>query len=107
MLNEARFLENCAASGIALGKNAAAQLAEYAVFLCEYNAHTNLTAITEPQDIENKHFIDSLVFAAQPEVQGSLLDIGSGAGFPGVPAKIFRPALSLSLLESNGKKVRF
>ena len=107
MLNEARFLQNCAASGIVLEKDAAAQFAEYADFLCEYNAHTNLTAITEPQDIENKHFIDSLIFAAQPEVRGSLLDVGSGAGFPGVPAKIVCPALSLALLESNGKKARF
>ena len=107
MLNEARFLENCRANGIVLDKPAAGQFAEYANFLLEYNAHTNLTAITEPQDIENKHFVDSLVLAAQPEVRGSLLDVGSGAGFPGIPAKIYNPALSLSLLESNGKKVRF
>ena len=107
MLNKARLSDKCAAQGIVLHEEMTRKFLEYAEFLCAYNEHTNLTAITEPDEVETKHILDSLIFAAQAEVQGSLLDVGSGAGFPGIPAKIYNPALHVVLLESNGKKARF
>jgi len=75
--------------------------------LVEYNQKVNLTAITDPQGIEDKHFVDSLLFAVQPEVKGNLVDVGSGAGFPGVVAKIYKPQLKLTLMEPTGKRVDF
>ena len=81
----------------------------YASFLLTENAKYNLTSITDPDEIRQKHFIDSLLLLEVAEVaQGaSLLDIGSGAGFPGVPLKIARPDLQISLLESTAKKAAF
>ena len=67
----------------------------------------NLTAITDPAGIEDRHLVDSLLFASQPEVAGSLVDVGTGAGFPGIVAKIYRPELALTLMEPTGKRVEF
>jgi len=81
----------------------------YASFLLTENAKYNLTSITEPEEIQQKHFIDSLMLLEIAAVaQGeTLLDVGSGAGFPGVPLKIARPDLQVSLLESTAKKAAF
>ena len=72
-----------------------------------YNEKVNLTAITSPEGIEDRHFADSLLFAAQPEVQGKMVDVGTGAGFPGIVAKIYKPDLELTLMEPTGKRVEF
>ncbi|MEF9969717.1 MAG: 16S rRNA (guanine(527)-N(7))-methyltransferase RsmG [Ruthenibacterium sp.] len=101
-----RLLEKAAVYGIDASA-AADKLAQYAQILVEYNQKVNLTAITDADGIENKHFVDSLLFAAQPEVVGKLVDVGTGAGFPGVVAKIFKPELSLTLLEPTGKRIDF
>src|SRR5579859_2709201 len=80
----------------------------YRELLLEWNARFNLTAITDPEEVLIKHFLDSLTLLAvydQPETR--LLDIGSGAGFPGLPLKIARPAWRVTLLEATGKKVTF
>jgi 16S rRNA (guanine527-N7)-methyltransferase len=81
----------------------------YASELIEWNERFNLTAITDPIDIEVKHFLDSLTclrgIGLRPE--GKLIDIGSGAGFPGLPLKITCPSLKVTLVESIGKKVEF
>ncbi len=81
----------------------------YASELIAWNKRFNLTAITDRAEIETKHFLDSLtclsVMGAAP--QGKVLDVGSGAGFPGIPLKIVHPQLRLTLLESIGKKVAF
>ncbi len=53
----------------------------------------NLTAITDAEGIEDRHFIDSLLLASQPEVAGSLVDVGTGAGFPGIVAKLYSRSL--------------
>lgn len=81
----------------------------YSDELVAWNKRTNLTAITESEAIEVKHFLDSLsCLQALPRGDGlRVLDVGSGAGFPGLPLKIARPDLRLSLLESVGKKVSF
>jgi len=83
----------------------------YTQILLRENAKHNLTAITAPEEINQKHFADSLALlddAPCPVPQGaSLLDVGSGGGFPGVPLKIARPDISLTLLEATGKKAGF
>lgn len=79
----------------------------YAKFLLEYNQKVNLTAITQPEDIEIKHFLDCLLLAKQKEVEKSIADIGSGAGFPGVLLKIYRPESKVCLFEPTGKRADF
>lgn len=79
----------------------------YATLLVEWNKNINLTAITLPKEIETKHFLDSLLLAAQPQVRGSVVDVGTGAGFPGVVAKIYKPDIQLTLMEPTGKRLLF
>jgi 16S rRNA (guanine527-N7)-methyltransferase len=77
--------------------------------LLEWNARFNLTAIRDSEGIRIKHFLDSLscVLALRDTPVKSLVDIGTGAGFPGIPLKILQPALRLTLVESVGKKAGF
>ena len=77
--------------------------------LIEYNSHTNLTAITKEEDVYLKHFYDSLTITKAIDLKtiDNLLDIGSGAGFPGLVLKIFYPHLKITLLDSNNKKTTF
>lgn len=95
--------------GILLKEPMLEQLDRYAELLCTYNEKVNLTAITEPEEIARKHFLDSLLLAAAlPFAQGAkLADVGTGAGFPGVPLKILRPDLSLTLIDSLKKRIVF
>jgi len=83
----------------------------YTQILLRENAKYNLTAITDPEEIRQKHFEDSLALLDDepcPLPPGaSLLDVGSGGGFPGVPLKIARPDIALTLLEATGKKAEF
>lgn len=83
--------------------------AAYGDFLLEYNEKVNLTAITDPAQIAVKHFADSVIPLSLIGLpQGcSLIDVGTGAGFPGVPLKIMRPDLSLTLLDSLQKRLTF
>ncbi len=83
------------------------QLDAFARILVDYNQKVNLTAITDPEGIEDKHFLDSLLFASQPEVAGKMVDVGAGAGFPGIVTKIYKPELELTLMEPTGKRVEF
>lgn len=87
------------------------QFATYAAELQCWNAHTNLTSITDPTQISVRHFLDSLwcarLWGGQPGGPESLIDIGSGAGFPGLPLKLLCPDLRLTLVESVGKKAAF
>lgn len=77
--------------------------------MLEWNQKFNLTAITEPAEIEVKHFIDSLtcLMAMDTSSPQKMIDIGTGAGFPGIPMKIVNPAVNLALLESIQKKAEF
>ncbi len=89
----------------------ATQLEAFEIYyreLIAWNARFNLTTITERDQVVVKHFLDSLSVApALAPTAVSLLDIGSGAGFPGLPLKIARPALRVTLIDSTGKKVEF
>ncbi|GCE13056.1 16S rRNA (guanine(527)-N(7))-methyltransferase RsmG [Tengunoibacter tsumagoiensis] len=76
--------------------------------LLSWNEHTNLTAITDPEEVLQKHFLDSLsLLPALPDAELTLIDIGTGAGFPGLPLKIARPHWQVTLLEATGKKTKF
>lgn len=94
--------------GISLGEKELHQFEILRDFLISENKKYNLTAITDPEEIEIKHFLDSLsVLSALPAHAKSLIDIGSGAGFPGLPIAIARPDISVTCLEATGKKVAF
>lgn len=81
---------------------------KYRNLLLEWNEKFNLTAIKDLDEIEEKHFIDSLYLDKFVSLENkTLLDVGSGAGFPGIPLAIAHPNLKVFLLESNGKKVSF
>lgn len=93
---------------IHLTKEAEDALEIYASFLLEYNEHTNLTAIKTMSDIYLKHFYDSLTISKLVDFNnGKLLDVGTGAGFPGMVLAICFPNLQVDLLDSNNKKIKF
>lgn len=103
------FINNTKLLGIDVNKEQLDKLSIYASFLMEYNTHTNLTAIKTIDEIYLKHFYDSLTLTKVIDLNtcDNLLDIGSGAGFPGMVLKIFYPKLKVTLLDSNNKKTTF
>ena len=80
---------------------------KYMNLLIEWNKKINLTAIVEPKEIILKHFIDSLTIIKYIELNKSVIDIGTGAGFPGIPIKIMREDLDITLLDSLNKRIHF
>jgi len=93
---------------VALDDKQLQQFDRYRDELLDWNQRVNLTAITEPSAVERLHFLDSLACLLEPFPFGvRVLDVGAGAGFPGLPLKIARPDLDLTLLEATGKKARF
>ena len=103
------FIEEVKSLGLNPKKEILEKLVIYAKFLQEYNEHTNLTAITNLEDIYLKHFYDSLTLTKVIDLNTckNLLDFGTGAGFPGMVLKIFFPELKVTLLDSNNKKIKF
>lgn len=83
------------------------QFFKYMNLLLEWNEKINLTAITDENEIILKHFVDSLTICKYLENKNSLIDVGTGAGFPGIPVKIVRPDLKIVLLDSLNKRVKF
>lgn len=83
------------------------QFYEYMNLLLEWNEKINLTAITEPKEVILKHFIDSLTINKYIENNKSIADVGTGAGFPGIPLKIYRPDLNVTLVDSLNKRINF
>jgi 16S rRNA (guanine527-N7)-methyltransferase len=84
-----------------------AQLTRYLELILKWNARTNLTAIRSPEEIVRRHFGESLFVGAQLGECPTLLDFGSGAGFPGIPIQLLRPDIQVTLAESQGKKASF
>lgn len=96
-------------SSIELSSTAIEKLNRYYELLVEWNQKMNLTALTEPYDVALKHFCDSILllkYADLPQTC-SLIDVGTGAGFPSVPIKIVRPDIKLCLLDSLNKRLVF
>ena len=81
--------------------------ADHARELMRWNETFNITAITDPRDIALKHYLDSLPAARHIPPDATLLDIGSGGGFPGIPLKILLPSLTVTLIDASRKKVNF
>ena len=83
------------------------QFFEYMNLLIEWNEKMNLTAITEPDEIILKHFIDSITILKELEDGSKLVDVGTGAGFPGIPLSIMNPTLKITLVDSLNKRLIF
>lgn len=109
-----RLIEGTKALGIQLTTQQQADFEHYAQELIEWNQKFNLTAVTDYEQVQIRHFLDSLSCLAAEETRTALkrptprvIDVGSGAGFPGIPLKIVCPSMHLTLLEATGKKVTF
>ena len=80
---------------------------KYMELLLEWNEKINLTAITNPREIIIKHFIDSIIISKKIKKNARIIDIGTGAGFPGIPLKIYDDTLDITLLDSLNKRTIF
>ena len=83
------------------------QFYNYMNILIEWNKFMNLTGITEPEEVITKHFIDSLTVLDKVDKSASVIDVGTGAGFPGIPIKIVLPNTKIVLLDSLNKRIKF
>ena len=109
MLNFPLLERTLAAHGVTLDREALMRLDLYAERLIETNRRFNLTAVTDPDEVTVKHFADSLVLLGKTEFPAgaSLLDVGTGAGFPGLALKLVRPDLQVAFLDGTRKKLGF
>lgn len=101
------FLKILAERGLELSDRQMKQFCTYAAFLKEYNEKINLTAICEFEEVLDKHFYDSLLLSFDVKMKGTLVDVGTGAGFPGVVLKIAYPSLRVILIEPLMKRCVF
>ena len=101
--------DTLSAFDIVLTENQLAQLKQYFELLIEWNEKMNLTALTAPEDVALKHFADSLLLLRYCDIEkeARVIDVGTGAGFPGMAIKIARPDIQLTLLDSLQKRLGF
>ncbi|HCT64328.1 MAG TPA: 16S rRNA (guanine(527)-N(7))-methyltransferase RsmG [Lachnospiraceae bacterium] len=95
--------------GISLSENQTQQFFDYKSLLVEWNEKMNLTAITDEREVIIKHFVDSISILSEVKIEegAEIIDVGTGAGFPGLPVKIIRPDLKVTLLDSLNKRIGF
>jgi len=95
--------------GFELNEKQVTQFLSYESLLVEWNKHMNLTGITDSEGIYDKHFADSLTCLLSNKVKDGdkIIDVGTGAGFPGMPLKIYNPSLKITLLDSLNKRINF
>ncbi len=93
--------------GIELQRKQIEKFYKYMNLLLEWNEKINLTAITEPEEVILKHFVDSLTISKYIEKGSKLVDMGTGAGFPGIPLKILREDIEITLADSLNKRINF
>ena len=102
------FLKTIADSiSLTLDSNMIDQMAIYASELIAWNKKINLTAITDPAEVAEKHMLDALIPSKFIPTNAAVIDVGTGGGFPGIPLKILMPSLSVSLVDSSRKKINF
>ena len=108
-MNQSEFIEELKKIKIYPTEEQLNQLEKYYEMLIEYNKKMNLTAITDKEDVYLKHFYDSLTISKIIDLnkENTLCDLGSGAGFPGLVLKIFYPHLSITLVDSLEKRIKF
>ncbi|MDY3929768.1 MAG: 16S rRNA (guanine(527)-N(7))-methyltransferase RsmG [Clostridia bacterium] len=97
----------CSELGISITDKQTDELCRYAKLLVEWNEKMNLTAITDDFSVATKHFLDSISTLATGYVTGKTIDVGCGAGFPGLVLKIVKPEIQLTLLDSLNKRINF
>ena len=104
-----KITDRCAEFGIKIDREITERLNLYGNLLLEWNEKINLTAITAPEDVLYKHFYDCILFfkAVTPDKNAEIIDVGTGAGFPGMVLKIIRPDLKITLLDSLNKRLLF
>lgn len=109
MIDKLRFSNLCEQNGILLDEVMLDRFDTYARLLVEWNEKMNLTAITEPREIEIKHFLDCLMLAKYYDLQNvsTAIDVGAGAGFPSMPILIYKPEIEFTLLDSLNKRLTF
>ena len=93
--------------GFELSEEQETQFFSYYKYLIQENEKFNLTSITEETEVIYKHFLDSVLPAKEIPINAKVIDVGTGAGFPGIPLKILRPDIELTLLDSLQKRVNF
>ena len=101
------LIEKANSIGIEISQKQAEQFYKYMELLLEWNEKMNLTAITDPEEVILKHFIDSLTIISYLKEADTVLDIGTGAGFPGIPLKILEENKKFTLLDSLNKRIIF
>ena len=106
---KSELIQKAKAVGIKIKPEQAQQFQRYMELLLEWNEKINLTAIVEPSEIVEKHFIDSIMLLSECDIKNGarVIDVGTGAGFPGIPLKIMRADIDLTLLDSTNKKLTF
>lgn len=104
---EKEIIENGKKIGLDIAEKEVQNLYKYMLLMLEWNKNVNLTAITEEKEIIYKHFIDSLSVNKYLTNKEKIMDIGTGAGFPGIPLKIFNEDLNFILVDSLNKRIHF
>lgn len=109
VINKELLADNAASLGVSLDEEALERFDLLASLLIEQNKTMNLTAITEPDEIVVKHFADSLSLLCVTDIPNGakILDLGTGAGFPGLPLLIARPDIDLTMLDGTAKKLNY